>query len=162
MEDSKIVLIIRGKSGSGKSTLAKLLVSLNPKLSHVESDMFRYTDDGEYVYNKEDNDDVTTMTRRSIPQLLDKSDGVIVSNVFTTIDSVRDYVAIAKQNKAKYAVIKVVGNYGSDKPLPKWVAESQELRWENYSNELKVTADTSIDTLARYIKERTGYDLIQN
>lgn len=101
---SKLYLI-RGLPGSGKSTLAaELATALGVK--HFEHDAYLYTPEGEYLWTESRMAYACRACLRDTEAALMEGDDVVVSNVFPTARSMRNYRKLAE--KYGYAVAYVV------------------------------------------------------
>lgn len=82
------IIFVRGLPGSGKSSFAQLLSKTIKNLEWVENDHFRTGENGEYLYHKDDYQEVRTKVRNVIGHVLEREkESIVVSNVFTTANS---------------------------------------------------------------------------
>jgi len=101
---SKLYLI-RGLPGSGKSTLAaELATALG--VPHYEHDAYLYTDEGEYLWTEGRMAYAYRACLRDTAAAMGTGNDVVVSNVFPTSRSMRNYRKLAE--KYGYAVAYVV------------------------------------------------------
>lgn len=101
---SKLYLI-RGLPGSGKSTLAKELASALG-VKHFEHDAYLYTPEGEYKWTESRMAYAYHACLRDTEAAMQTEDDVVVSNVFPTAASLRNYRKLAE--KYGYAVAYIV------------------------------------------------------
>lgn len=134
------LLLIRGIPGSGKSTLAKAIV---PSDRHFEADKFFYLD-GIYKFDErllgeahqwcmdQVHDAIELANRSSSPGT------VVVSNTFSQVWEMRQYVKMAERNHWNLSVIKVVGSHPNIHGVPASVIDKMRERWEDYGFEITV------------------------
>lgn len=127
------LLLIRGLPGASKSTLAKTkYVPLG--YIHLEADMY-FERTGKYVFD---------------PSLLGKAHGwcqyetkcnlmlgnnVVVTNTFTTLKEIKDYITIANLTKAELKVIHAQGNFKNVHGVPDDKLAAMKARWQPYPGE---------------------------
>lgn len=97
--------LIRGLPGSGKSTFAAEL-SAALDCNHFEHDKYLYTEDGEYVWTESRMAYAYRQCLRDTEATMVEGEPVIVSNVFPTSKSLKNYRKLAE--KYGYRVTYVV------------------------------------------------------
>lgn len=123
-----MLYIIRGLPGSGKSTLAKKLAeALNCK--HFEADMYFMTESGEYKFDAKELHLAHYWCYRSVVDELDRGNNVIVSNTFTTIREMEDYIMSANNLNIPTRVIQCTGEYGSVHNVPEETLAKMKARF---------------------------------
>lgn len=97
--------LVRGLPGSGKSTLAATLAeALGVK--RFEHDAYLYTTEGEYLWTESRMAYAYRACLRDTEAAMEEGDDVVVSNVFPTQRSLRNYRKLA--DKYGYAVTYIV------------------------------------------------------
>lgn len=114
VNDEPYLVLVRGLPGSGKSTLAKVLCTLVPSMYHIENDMYRIREDGKYVYDPEDYSFVRDMSLRDVTHLLSNGNPVVISNVFTSEDTMRMYTDLPYRK----VILRTTGDFGSIYDVP--------------------------------------------
>lgn len=119
--------IFRGLPGSGKSTAAaKLAAEL--KCEHFEADQF-FMVDGEYRFNAKLLHAAHNVCYMDTQNELYAGNDVIVSNTFTTLKEMIDYIESAMTFGANVIITECVGDYGSIHNVPQDAIERMKRRW---------------------------------
>ncbi len=93
----KMLYLVRGLPGSGKSTLAATLATAL-RAPHYEHDAYLYTPEGEYLWTEGRMAYAYRACKRDTEQKLSLDfPAVVVSNVFPTKRSMKNYVKLAEQ-----------------------------------------------------------------
>lgn len=88
--------LIRGLPGSGKSTFASTLARLYD-CDHWEHDQYLYTEDGEYVWTESRMAYAYRQCLRDTEATMERGEPVVVSNVFPTAKSLKNYRKLAEK-----------------------------------------------------------------
>ena len=134
--------IIRGVSGSGKTTLAKEMAS---KLGchYWEADMYFYDEDGRYKF------DATKLPKAHewcfywSTKSIENGRDVIVSNTFTRLWEMRNYIDFALEKGHKVRIITCTGLYQNVHGLTDEQVAKQRARFQSnadIANELRYDA----------------------
>lgn len=111
---AKTLYIIRGIPGSGKSTFAKGLLNefMRTKQTayHYESDEF-FMVDGEYKFDGSKLGAAHASCFNNIKSaIVGEVENVIVSNTFTTMKEMKDYLDLAERNGYDVKVFRMMGS----------------------------------------------------
>lgn len=110
MEDSHVLVLIRGVPGSGKSTLAKKMVEhmqgLGNAAVHLESDMY-VTRGGVYSWKPETVKASHEWCTKTAEIMLDNGLNVIVSNTFTKVSEMTNYFRIAEKAGVPLLIVEI-------------------------------------------------------
>lgn len=88
--------LIRGLPGSGKSTLAAELAKAL-RAPHFEHDKYLYTPEGEYLWTPSRMASAYRACLRDTAAAFGAKENIVVSNVFPTARSMRNYVKLAQE-----------------------------------------------------------------
>lgn len=126
------LILIRGIPGSGKSTLARTYVENGFK--HFESDQY-FMVDGEYRFDASKlslaHHDCFEKTRVAL--LAGKN--VVVSNTFTRLWEMQNYINLAQTYQLPLKVIRCIGKFKNVHGVPDGIVEMMEDRFELYRGE---------------------------
>lgn len=147
----RIGIIVRGLPGSGKTTLALALkesLKTVTTVNVVENDLVRKVLNTEYLYDPSDYDTVRSVTRGIVRGLLEQGHLVIVSNVFSTLESLDNVVGLFD----RYLIINCTGAGESIYEVSAQHLNDLKEQWESHSSELFYNPGTSsIEVLVDYI-----------
>lgn len=98
--------LIRGLPGSGKSTFAQTLAD-NLDCNHFEHDKYLYTEDGEYLWTEKRMAYAYRQCLRDTEATMAEGEPVVVSNVFPTAKSLKNYKKLAEKygHRVTYIVV---------------------------------------------------------
>ena len=88
--------LIRGLPGSGKSTFAATLAR-TLDCDHWEHDKYLYTEEGEYLWTEKRMAYAYRQCLRDTEETMERQEPVIVSNVFPTAKSLKNYRKLAEK-----------------------------------------------------------------
>lgn len=120
--------IIRGLPGSGKSTLARRL-SQQLKAEHWEADMYFTDKDGHYQFDGQRIEEAHDFCTRHVQDAMYHHVDVIVSNTFTRVWELHDYLATAESLGVEVFIIECTAAYGSIHGIPDKVYLKMKQRW---------------------------------
>lgn len=103
--------LIRGLPGSGKSTFAKELAE-GLDCNHFEHDKYLYTDEGEYLWTEKRMAYAYRKCLRDTEATMVDGEPVIVSNVFQTSKSLKNYRKLAEKYGYRVTYIVVENRRG--------------------------------------------------
>lgn len=139
-----MLILVRGLPGSGKSTFAHKMF---PKIIHLENDMFHMVYDEnifpDFVYDftveksRLRSLDCLNITR----QLLNCGASVIVSNVFTTKNSINRYVTTAECLGHTVKIFRMLNDFGNQHDVPEHVLDSMRDSFVDYPGEYLVKSN---------------------
>ena len=129
-----MLYLIRGLPGAGKSTYARGMIARGEAHAYYEADMF-FIRDGEYKFNPKLIRDAHAWCRRKAFDGLAHGKTIIVSNTFTKLWEMEEYMAYARRHGIPFAVIRLNTQYGSIHNVPQEVVEQMRNRFEDYEGE---------------------------
>jgi predicted kinase len=91
-----MLYLIRGLPGSGKSTFARALAD-GLDCNHFEHDKYLYTEEGDYIWTESRMAYAYRQCLRETEETMAEGDPVVVSNVFPTSKSLKNYNKLAEQ-----------------------------------------------------------------
>lgn len=127
-----MLVIIRGLPGSGKSTLAKRYAKKG--FIHLENDMY-FTKHGRYHWDANEMPHAIAWCEKETEKLLNDGKDVVVSNVFTKIDHMRNYFEMAHKRKIPVTILTKNEHYGSTHDVPKEVIIRMQEEFEEYGDQ---------------------------
>ena len=127
------LLLIRGLPGSGKSTLAKT-VYVPQGYSHFEADMF-FERSGTYVFDASKLGQAHGWCQFETGRHLKIGKDVVVTNTFTTMKEIKDYIHLSTTFNAELSVIHAQGNFTNVHGVPDAALEKMKARWQPYPGE---------------------------
>lgn len=98
--------LIRGLPGSGKSTFAKSLADALD-CNHYEHDKYLYTEEGKYLWTEQRMAYAYRQCLRDTEATMAEGEPVVVSNVFPTSKSLKNYRKLAEKygHRVTYIVV---------------------------------------------------------
>lgn len=127
------LLLIRGTPGSGKTTLAKT-VYVPQGYVHLEADMF-FERSGEYKFDPTLLGKAHGWCQWETIKYLKEGKNVVVTNTFTRLKEIKDYVNIANGNSIELIVIHAQGNFKNVHGVPEDKLAAMKARWQPYPGE---------------------------
>lgn len=127
------LLLIRGTPGSGKTTLAKT-VYVPQGYVHLEADMF-FERSGSYKFDPSQLGRAHTWCQFQTGKNLKEGKDVVVTNTFTTLKEIKDYISIANLQKAELIVIHAQGNFQNVHGVPEDKLAAMKARWQPFPGE---------------------------
>ena len=91
-----MLYLIRGLPGSGKSTFAATLAR-TLDCDHWEHDKYLYTEEGEYLWTEKRMAYAYRQCLRDTEETMERQEPVVVSNVFPTAKSLKNYRKLAEK-----------------------------------------------------------------
>ena len=137
-----MLYIVRGLPGSGKSTFAKQLQNhLQPRtVLHVEADQYWIRPDGFYDFNYNRLGHAHEWCKQKVLDGLSniiKCDDVIVSNTFTTEDSIKPYIEMSLIDKCiPYVIIRCDGEWQNIHNVPEATLQNMKNRMVDIEGEI--------------------------
>ena len=122
--------IIRGVSGSGKSTLAREM-SERLRCLYFEADMYFIQDNGEYVFDLGMLPAAHEWCFLRVQRKLHHGCNVIVSNTFTRLWEMRNYIDYAVNHNHDIHIITCTGRYQNVHGLSDEMVNKQRTRFQN-------------------------------
>lgn len=103
--------LIRGLPGSGKSTFAATLAR-TLDCDHWEHDQYLYTEEGEYLWTEKRMAYAYRQCLRDTEATMERQEPVVVSNVFPTAKSLKNYRKLAEKYGYRVTYIVVENRRG--------------------------------------------------
>jgi predicted kinase len=122
--------ILRGVSGSGKTTLAREMAA-KLACNYYEADMWFLRGDGEYVFNPKELPRAHRWCFNEVCEQLKMGRDVIVSNTFTRVWEMRNYLDFAVEQGCKMRIITCRGQYQNTHGLSEQDVEKQRARFQS-------------------------------
>jgi predicted kinase len=129
------LVIIRGIPGSGKSTYA---AECYPRYIKLEADMYFINRNGDYKFDGAKIKDAHDWCFKTACILMNNGYNVVVSNTFTRVSKMQNYLDHAKSVNILVNVIRMNNDFGSIHNVPVEVIQNMKDRFEDYPNEIKV------------------------
>lgn len=126
-----MLIIIRGLPGSGKTTKAK---SLPPDIVHLETDQFWTDAEGNYSFDVSRLAEAHSWCLRETRKYLQQHRTVAVSNTFTTLGEMEQYIRLAIDFQCGLIVHNCEFQFESVHPVPKDVLKRMKDRWDPLDN----------------------------
>lgn len=127
------LLLIRGTPGSGKTTLAKT-VYVPQGYIHLEADMY-FERSGTYVFDASKLGQAHGWCQFETGRHLKIGKDVVVTNTFTTMKEIKDYIHLSKVFNAELTVIHAQGNFTNVHGVPEDKLAAMKARWQPYPGE---------------------------
>ena len=112
-----IVYLLRGVPGSGKSTLAAKLAASTPGARHYEADMY-FEQAGYYKFVPEHLPRAHAWCFDKFTQAVRRNEPVIISNTFTQLWEMKNYIDFGLDYDAKVVVVHCTGNWDNVHGVP--------------------------------------------
>lgn len=122
-----MLIIIRGLPGSGKTTKAK---SLPPDIVHLETDQFWTDAEGNYNFDVNRLAEAHSWCLRETRKWLKEHRTVAVSNTFTTLGEMEQYIRLAIDSQCGLVVHNCENQFGTIHPVPDEVLMRMKVRWD--------------------------------
>jgi predicted kinase len=106
-----MLYLVRGLPGSGKSTFAQELAG-GLDCNHFEHDKYLYTDEGEYLWTEKRMAYAYRQCLRDTEETMADGEPVVVSNVFPTSKSLKNYRKLAEKYGYRVTYIVVENRRG--------------------------------------------------
>lgn len=112
-----IVYLVRGVPGSGKSTLAAKLAAGTPGARHYEADMY-FEQSGDYKFDPAKLPSAHAWCFDKFTQAVRQKEPVIVSNTFTQLWEIKNYLDFGLDYDAKIVVVHCTGHWDNVHGVP--------------------------------------------
>lgn len=122
--------IVRGVSGSGKTTLASKMAT-EKNCRHLEADMWFIRGDGEYVFDAKELPRAHRWCFNEACVELKYGQDVIVSNTFTRLWEMRNYIDFALERGCKVRIITCTARYQNVHGLTEEMVNKQAARFQS-------------------------------
>jgi len=122
--------IIRGVSGSGKTTLAQKMAA-EKNCRHLEADQWFINEDGSYDFDPRDLAQAHEWCFNEASVELYSGRDVIVSNTFTRLWEMKNYIDFALECNAKVRVITCTSRYRNVHGLSEAMVNKQAARFQS-------------------------------
>lgn len=133
---TKLVLI-RGLPGASKSTTANN-VYVPQGYKHFEADMYFINESGVYNFDAAKIGKAHGWCKYSTEQCLKNGQDVVVSNTFTQLWEMKEYIDMASKYGVELEVIHCTGKYKNVHGVPDAALEKMRKRWQAYPGEKTV------------------------
>jgi len=150
------LIIVRGHPGSGKSTFAQQICDILGA-KHIENDQF-FTNDGIYSFDITKHQKAKDSCLERTKKALMEGHTVVVSNTFTKLNEIEEYLNFAKNNNIKTTFFEMDFHFPNKHDVPDEIVEHKKKDFEPQNNAFKVNANNINSILAIYTKlEITSY-----
>jgi predicted kinase len=122
--------IIRGVSGSGKTTLAKEMAAKH-NCRHFEADMWFIRGDAEYIFDAKEIPRAHRWCFNQVATEIDNGADVIVSNTFTRLWEMRNYIDLALERDYKVRIITCTSRFQNVHGLSEDMVNKQAARFQS-------------------------------
>ena len=112
-----IVYLLRGVPGSGKSTLAAKLAAGTPGAQHYEADMY-FEQSGYYKFDPAQLPRAHAWCFDKFTQAVRRGEPVIISNTFTQVWEIKNYIDFGLDYDAKVIVVHCTGSWDNVHGVP--------------------------------------------
>lgn len=154
MENRKHLIIVRGIPGSGKSTFSQKLMEKIPNSIHIESDMY-FMKNGKYDFDGSKLYAAHKWCNSKAFSYFDVYDTVIVSNTFTTMHELRQYISKANDIGIIVIVVRMKNNFKNVHNVSDDTLLKMQQRFVPVDGELVCDAHTE-DYVLKCIKRLTN------
>ena len=127
--------LIRGLPGSGKSTYARQKVL---GAEHLEADMYFIDSEGNYRFDPQHLGAAHRWCYYTTAAILTKGIDVVVSNTFTTMKEMEQYLDLSKRLGVRLNIVEMRTQYGSIHGVPEATMEKMKQRWVTLPEEFNV------------------------
>jgi len=117
------LVLVRALPGSGKSTMARVLAMVG--YEHYEADMF-FIRSGVYCYDKNHVRAAHDWCKHQTREALAMGHHVVVSNTFTRLSEMEDYLAMARNVR----ILEANGLWQNEHGVPQETLAAMARRWE--------------------------------
>lgn len=132
---SNKLIIIRGLPGSGKTTFSKKLMSkFEGPIKHYEADMFLIVN-GIYTFDITKLSQAHSWCRHNTFKSLSEGFTVIISNTFTTISEMKDYLKYAESINIPVEVYRLTTQFKGIHDVPDSTIKKMKARFQDYPGE---------------------------
>jgi len=137
------LFIIRGLPGSGKSTVARKIAHV-AGIEHVEADMY-FMKSNEYHFDPKQLGAAHRWCFETVAQCINRGEDVVVSNTFTKLWEMQNYILKAFCNDYNIRVIQCNGKWDNVHNVPQDKLDQMRDRFEDNSTiATKYTPDENI------------------
>lgn len=126
------LILVRGLPGSGKSTFAKSLLARNPRMKHLEADMY-FSRDGEYIFDPTKLRAAHQWCWEATCEAMLEGRDVVVTNTFTQLWELDRYLNF--RYRFEVIVVEMRTMWGNIHGVPADKVEAMEHRWEDLPDE---------------------------
>ena len=131
---TQTLYIVRGLPGSGKTTYARQM-SMDYGLKMFEADDYFTDAQGNYNFDPKGLGAAHAQCKKNVFNELEEGRSVIVSNTFTTLSELNDYVQYAQNNiGANITIIQCDGKFGSVHGVPEEAMKRMRDRFVDNDN----------------------------
>lgn len=128
------LVLVRGLPGSGKSATATIIADDFDGM-HFEADMWQMTD-GKYDWQPGRVRESHRSCLAATEAALSRGISVAVSNTFTRLFEMEEYIKLAKKYDVDFYVVKADGPWTNVHNVPTGVLHAMAQRWDEYKGEM--------------------------